>query len=401
MADPRHIVCFHVHDFPIEVERIRDRRLRERPVALVPKTGSRAVVVAASREARADGVYEGMPVPLARRYCPKLQILLPDDALYQRAQTAMADVLGRYSPLVEPEAHGRLYIDLTGTRRLLGEAKNAGWKMRREIADRLRLSGDLGLATNKLISRVAGDLVRDGIWDVLPGGEAPFLAPLPPWHLPGIGAAQARRLLEELNLRSVGQIAAVDPAHLEMAFGAFGAVLWQRSRGIDPRPVLPPARVPHAMAETLLAEDTNDDRQLAAALWILAEQLGRHLRLRGKLPLALQLTARFSDGRDQTRTVRPAEPSNLDLDLAAVLKPAAAQLFARRVRLRYLRLQAPQLADEDLQRGLFGDSPAREQSRALHRAIDRLREKYGDPVIRWGTVALAEKLREPTAEKAE
>lgn len=367
-------------------------------MVLAPKAGSRAVVVAASREARSDGIYEGMPLPLARRYCPKLQILLPDDALYHRAQTAMAGVLSAYSPLVEPETQGRLYVDLSGTRRLLGEAKDVGWRMRREIAERLRLAGDLGLATNKLISRVAGDLVHEGIWDVFPGGEAAFLAPLPPWHLPGIGAVQARRLLEELNLRSVGQIAAVDPAHLEMAFGAFGAVLAQRALGIDPRPVLPPARTPRAMAETLLAEDTNDDRQLDAAVWILAEQLGRHLRQRGQLPLSLQLTARFSDGRDQMRTVRLAEPSNLDLDLAAALKPAADKLFERRVRLRYLRLQAPQLAAENLQRNLFGEPPAREQTRALHRAIDRLREKYGDPVIRWGTVALAEKLREPQAE---
>jgi len=394
MTAQRHIICFNVHGFPIEIERVRDASLRERPVVLTPKSGSRAVVAAVSPEARREGITEGMPLALARRYCPQMRIILPNESLYQRAQQSMTKILSRFSPLVEPEAPGRLYVDLTGTRRLLGEAKDVGAVMRREIAGRLSLSGDLGLATNKLVSRVAGDLVRDGLWDVFPGGEASFLAPLPPWRLPDVGAVTSRRLLEELGLRSVGQIAALEATHLEMAFGSFGLVLFQRARGIDPRPVLPPTRAPGATAEMLLAADTNDDEQLTAAVWGLAEQLGRHLRQRGKTALSLQLTARFSDGRDLRRSVSPAKPTNLDHELVVEIREAAAQLFARRVRVRYLRLTAARLEDENLQRDFFSDDDAVERSRALHRAIDRIREKYGEQAVKRGPVALAEKLRE-------
>lgn len=394
MSSQRHIICFNIHGFPIEVERVRDASLRGRPVVLTPKSGSRAVVAAVSQEARREGISEGMPLALAKRYCPQTRVILPNEPLYQRAQDSMQKILNRFSPLVEPETPGRLYIDLTGTRRLLGEAKDVGADMRREIAGRLQLSGDLGLATNKLVSRVAGDLVRDGIWDVFPGGEAAFLAPLPPWRLPDVGAVTSRRLLEELGLRSVGQIAAIEATHLEMAFGNFGLVLFQRARGIDPRPVLPPVRAPGATTEMLLAADTNVDEQLEGAIWGLAEQLGRHLRKRGKTALSLQLTARFSDGRDQQRSISLANPTNLDHDLVVQIKEAAAQLFARRVRVRYLRLTAARLEDENLQRGLFDDDDAVERSRALHRAIDRIRDKYGDQALQRGPVALAEKMRE-------
>jgi len=386
----RHIIYFGIDGFPIEVERVVDRRLRDRPVALIPRTGSRTVIAAASPEARAEGVREGMALTLAKRYCPKLQVLLPNPPLVRRAQNKVLEVLGEFSPLVEPEGQGRVYLDLSGTRRLLGEAKDAGAKMRREVSDRLRLSGDLGLASNKLVSRVAGELAHAGIWDVLPGGEAAFLSPLQPWRLPGVGELGARRLMEDLNLKTLGQVAAVDPAHLRMAFGAFGTVLARRARGIDPRPVLPPARVPEVSAELLLGEDTNEQIQLDSALWQLAERLGVYLRLNRKIPLTLRLTARFADGRDHSRTVRVTQPTNLDIELAASLAEAGRELLTRRVRVRYLRATAPKLADENLQLGLFGDAPERERLRRLHLAIDRLRGKYGDDAIKWGTVALAE-----------
>ena len=390
----RHIIYFGIDGFPIEVERVRDRRLAGRPVALIPSSGARAVVAAVSAEARSEGVREGMALTLAKRYCPKLQIILPDPALYQRAQDAALHILGDYSPLIEPEGYGRIYLDLTGTRRLFGDAKDVGAKMRKEVNERLRLTGDLGLATNKLVSRVAGELAHAGIWDVLPGSEAAFLSPLPPWLLPGVGALTARRLLEELNLRTVGQVAAVDPAHLRMAFGALGAILAQRARGIDPRPVLPPARVPEATADMLLGSDTNDELQLEAALWQLAERLGAHLRSLGKVALELKLTARFSDGRDATRTLRLSCFTNLDLELAEHLVELGRRLFERRVRVRYVRAAAPRLEEENLQRDLFGVEPEREKLRALHGALDRLRGKYGLDSIKWGKVALAEQLRD-------
>jgi len=390
----RHIIYFGIPDFSIAVERVRDRQLRERPVVMIPSTGARTVIAAASVEARAEGVREGMPLTVARRYCPRMQILLPDPALYRRAMTKVVGVLSQYSPLIEPEGYGHIYLDISGTRRLLGEAKDAGAHMRREIGAQLRLEGDLGLATNKLVSRVAGELAHAGMWDVLPGNEADFLSPLPPWRLPGIGAIGARRLMEELNLRTVGEVSRIDPAYLHMAFGPFGAVLAQRARGIDPRPVLPPARTPTAMAETLLADDTNDALQLDAAVFVLAERLGLYLRTQGKVARNLQLTARFGDGRDFSRSCRLEEPTNLDVELAAALRAPTEKLFGRRVRVRYLRLNATRLDEENRQRGLFGDSPEHERLRALHHALDRLRAKYGQESVTWGQVAQAKAERE-------
>ncbi len=98
----RSILHLRIDAFPAAVERIRNPSLRRRPVAVCPRHSPRSVIFSASAEARAEGVYDGLPVTEALKRCPGLVILPPDDPLYRRAAAAVAKVLGRYSPSVEP-----------------------------------------------------------------------------------------------------------------------------------------------------------------------------------------------------------------------------------------------------------------------------------------------------------
>jgi hypothetical protein len=180
-----------------------------------------------------------------------------------------------------------------------------------------------------------------------------------------------------------------------MAFGSFGLVLFQRARGIDRGPCCRRHARRAPRPKMLLAADTNDDEQLDGGGGGLAEQLGRHLRQRGKrrcraIDRALQRRARYCGAAVYGRRSRRTWTTNW----LSKSREAAAQLFARRVRVRYLRLTAARLEDENLQRDFFSDDDAVERSRALHRAIDRIREKYGEQAVKRGPVALAEKLRE-------
>ena len=189
----RSILHVDVPAFPIAVERVIEPGLRDRPVIVAPSGGARATILAASPEAVRDGVRAGMPVRVAARRCPGVVLLPVNEALYQRATGAIVALLHAYSPLVEPSAHGHSYLDLTGTGRLFGHATDVAARIRREIADRLRLPATVGVATNKLVSRVAARVIRpDGLCDIFPGGEAPFLAPLPVGFLPEAAGPQAR-----------------------------------------------------------------------------------------------------------------------------------------------------------------------------------------------------------------
>src|SRR5207245_11454457 len=166
----RSVLNVDIAAFPIAVERVIDRGLCGRPVLLAPPGSARARVLVVSQEAAREGVRAGMPLPVALRRCPGAAVLHPNEPLYKRATGAVLALLGGYSPLVEPAAPGQTFLDLTGTARLFGAAQDAAARIRREIETRLRLKPTVGLATSKLVSRVAARGVRPGgVGEVLPG----------------------------------------------------------------------------------------------------------------------------------------------------------------------------------------------------------------------------------------
>ena len=241
---PPNIIHINIANFYIAVENVMQPVLRGRPAAVAIETTARSLVYAVSDEARRCGVYRGMPLYKALKQCRDLHVLPPNEALYWRATQAMMDVLGQYTPVLEPLRFGHAYLDMRGTTRLFGPVKDAAAKAQKEIRDRLRLDASAGVAGNKLVSKVASDFLIDrgdyfGLCDVRHGDEAPFLAPLRIGYLPGV-RSKIRRELLDLNIKINGQLAAVPTATMQAVFGRFGLLLHQRARGIDNRPVQPP-----------------------------------------------------------------------------------------------------------------------------------------------------------------
>jgi DNA polymerase-4 len=378
----RQVLHLDIADFAVAVEQVADPALRERPVVVAPPA-VRALVVAVSTEARREGIFPGMPLVEARRRCRGLAALPPNEQLYARAGRAVLDVAGRFSPLIEPKSHGRVYLDVTGTGRLFGSSLDTAARLRKELSASLRLPAAVGLAVNKLVSRVAAGVTEpSGLLDVRAGDEAPFLAPLLVGLLPGVGAATARDL-RALNVRLVRQLAAIDIGHLAMAFGRFGTVLHQRALGIDPRPVQPPARRPELREECTLDEDSNDPRELRASLRRLVERAGRELRARRATVSRLRLVVRYADARTDVAAGRFHEASNLDARLWRAAAALLGQALGRRLRVRGLTLLASGLAPEVGQLTLFDDDACRREA-ALSAALDRISDRYGMEAVRRG-----------------
>jgi DNA polymerase IV len=374
----RRVAHLKVPCFAVAVERVRDPSLRDRPVAVAAGRSSRAVVVEASPEARAEGVRTGMPLAEARSFCPALTVISPDPDLQQRARAALIQVAGRYSPLVEPHAGGRLDVDLTGTRRLFGAAKDAACRLQKEIAVRLRLPGTLGLSINKLVSGVAARVAPPfGLADVRPGDEAPFLSPLPARILPGVRPEPEGRLLSDLNLRQVAELSALPLPRLLLAFRERGQTLYRQARGLDDSPVRPPCRQPEIHEDETLGEDTNDDGLLLGLLALLVERAGRRLRAAGLEAGTARLAARFADGTGASRRLRlPPLPGD-DPSLLALLRPPLEAIASRRTRIRWLGVTLSGLERAARQMRLFAPPDI-----ALARALDRIRERHGAAMIR-------------------
>jgi DNA polymerase IV len=388
----RSVLHLEVADFPVAIARIGDPSLRGRPVAVAP-SAVRALVLAASAEARREGIRPGMPLREASRRCRGLRILPPDEALWSRATRAIIEAAERFSPIVEPSSLGRAYLDVTGTSRLLGRPLDVASRLRSEMLASLSLDAAVGLAVNKVVSRVAADLTEpSGLLDVKPGEEAPFLAPLPVERLPGVGREAAREL-RALNVRTVGRLAAVSADLLVAAFGPFGVILHQRAVGVDPRPVRPKALKTEVAREVLLSEDTNDRHALRGALRRLVEETGRELRLRGLASSRLRLAIGYADARAGEGLFSLPIPASDDGELWRAADRLLERVLERRVRVRRIGVRAERLASRTVRpRSLFDlvePDVARRSEEALTAALDRIRDRHGRDAIRWGRVGAA------------
>jgi len=381
----RDILHLAIPAFAIALARVDDPALRQRPVAVAPLHSERALLQCVSVEAQKEELYPGMPASHARRLCPALQIIPPDPCRLAQGSRALLAVAGRYSPLIEPVVAGRLYLDYTGCRSLLGFPRDAAARLEREISARLRLQGTVGVAGNKLVSAIAsGYLETPGVCDVLRGAEGSFLGPLPVAALPGIGRQRETALLHDLNLRTIGELVRLPVPRLRLVFGPFAPLFSQRAQGVDPSPVRPPKRAEEISDEAFLDKEENDDAHLLTELCRLVENCGLRLRRLGKTTGRMTLHLTYADGIGEQRS--RDLPCPVDHDL--LLYQAAEELFfaacRRRVRLRGMRLRCGRLSGTHRQLDLFASAGVPPQLEALQNALDGLRQRYGMEAVRWG-----------------
>lgn len=358
-------------------------------MAVAPLHSDRALILSSSSEARKEGVYKGMPLGKAVKFCPDLTVIPPDPGLTEKAGTVLAGVAAQYTPLWEPFRPGHIYLDVTGTERLWGRAKDTAGRLRRDIKGQLRLSGTVGVAGNKMVSSIASRILRsEGVLDVNHGQESLFMAPLRVGMLPGIGHVRRRILLEELNITLVREIAAMDMGNLKLVFGRAAYVIHQRAIGIDPTPVYPPRMKPTVAEEITLSQDENDDEKLLGILYGLVEKCGHRLRSRSLRPRKAGLVLRYADQEEATRRINLNPPSFWDVDLYGPLESLFFKACKRRIRVRFMRVWFRDFSSSNLQLSLFHPrSPIREKKNEVARTLDRIREKHGEAVIKHGRTA--------------
>ncbi len=382
----RTILHLAIDSFPIQAERLRCPKLEGRPLALVPGGLERPRVVLTSREAREAGVLPGTPLVHARRLCGDLLALPLDRDFYGGIGASIFERLTPFAPVVEPgggtgagAGSGRFFLDLTGVARSHPEARDRAVKAGRDVEEFFRLHPTLGVAGNKLVSRVAALVVApDGdLLDVSPGSEASFLAPLRVDMLPAARGAQTAARLDLLNVRFVREVQALSLTHLARAFGADGAPLLNQARGVDPTPVRAPgATRPRVIAEETLGRETNDSRALSAHTARLSAELWAGLSTRDECARGMALGVEYADGVQGAAKRTFAQPLRGSAAIAAAAAELLARAVKRRVRVRRLRLSAWGIASAGRQLSLWDAEAA-----ALESALDRARERFGAEVL--------------------
>jgi DNA polymerase-4 len=358
--------------FCTTVEGLVAPALRERPVAVAAPGADRATVLALSAEARVAGITRGMPVSRARKLCPDLILRPPNPELYARASRALHEILSRYAPVIEPKGYGHAFLDLTGTGRLFGPAVDVAARIDHEARQRLGLPLAVGVAQNKLVSEAASEVVKEdgrsggqavrrsevlSLLDVPAGNESEFLFPHEVTLLPDLDP-RIRARLDDYQLERIGEIQAIDDRDLCAVFGPPGRTLGAHARGIDPRPVLPPAVKAEFRAVHTLGNDSNDLPLLHRVLRHLTERLGARLRARKLVARRLTLHLAYTDYATAKRSV-PLPLAALDAELLQAAAQALTLALTRTVALRAIGVTVDRLLEADLQLELWGDLSSR------------------------------------------
>jgi DNA polymerase-4 len=335
--------------------------LRGRPV-VVGGTGARGVVATASYEARRFGVRSAMSTTEARSRCPHAAYLAGRFPAYRAASEVVMAHLRRLSPLVEPLSLDEAFVDLAAGPAAPPPGVDATSHVT-AVADRLRadvreatggLTASVGVATSKLVAKIASELDKpDGLVVVPAGTEQALLAPMPVTVVPGVGPATNERL-RRLGVRTVGDLASVDEAELVSLLGpAAGTSFHRLAAAVDDRPVVAFREAKSVSVEDTFERDLTDPALLAGIAERMATRVAERLsaaRLSGR---TVTLKVRRHDFSTSTRSATLPGPTDEARVVARVARRLLAELDVSDG-VRLLGVGVSGLGDW-IQQGLWGD----------------------------------------------
>lgn len=301
---PRTILHLDLDAFFCAVEEQRDPSLQGQAFAVGGRPDQRGVVASCSYPARQLGVRSAMPMSQAVRLCPQLQIVPHHFKDYRRVSSAVMAHLHTLTPLVEQLSIDEAFLDISG---LDGEA--TARRLQHQINTELGLPCSLGVASNKLVAKIANNIGKGraktgsppNAIEVVPHGqEATYLAPFPIRELWGVGPKTAERL-HRLGVQTIGDLAQRPEKELTRLFGKLGTDLAQRARGIDERPVITEHETKSISKETTFVHDVHDTKILLQTLRKLSDSVGLALRNEGLSGTTVKIKLRWADFTTLTR----------------------------------------------------------------------------------------------------
>ena len=381
----RTIIHIDLDSFFVSVEQVLNPELKSKLVVVGGKADRRGVVATASYEARVFGLHSGMPLATAARLCPEAIFIEGNFNNYREYSRKFMAILNDFSPFIEPMGIDEAYLDVTGFESIHGSIRQMAYMMKKRVRSELELCASIGIASCKVVAKVASDLSKpDGLIEVGPGEERNFMAPLPVEKLPGVGK-QTAKVIKRWGVFTIGELSQIPTHTLKSRLGAAGEMLHRYANGIDNRRVLPPGEAKSISRETTFQEDIRDRSFLEATLWIQSEKVSADLRKGGKQAKCVTLKLRYADFTTITRshTLGDSVNTNQAIFITGIgLLDRVLSMEKQAVRL--IGIGVSNLVEASRQATLFS-SPTLKQEE-LNKAIDRIRDRYGFGAIQTGRV---------------
>lgn len=321
MAHDRRIALVDLDAFYASVEEIERPELRGKPLLIGGRPEGRGVVAAASYEARKYGCHSAMPMGRALRLCPHAIVLPTRHTLYQRYSKSVMELLCEESLLVQSVSIDEAYVDFTATTGTMAEAEALAHRVQGRIRVDLALPCSIGLASNKMVAKVACETGKPSGFVTVPlGQEATFLAGLEVSALPGIGPKSTERL-HAAGLHTLGEVASAPTARLTSVLGSWGAVLQHRAAGVDDSPVSTERGSKSISSEETFATDVDDREFLITEISRQVNRLTDSLEQKNLVARTVVLKLRYANFTTVTRSAsHSTATSDTEIILATALQ---------------------------------------------------------------------------------
>lgn len=398
MAD-RTILHSDLNSFYASVEIRNNPTLADKPVAVGGDEQARhGIVLAANPLAKQYGIRTAETLWSARRKCPDLVIVPTHFDEYHRFSQAVRQIYLDYTSQIEPMSLDEAFLDVTGSRELFGDGETIAQTIRTRVKEELGLTVSIGVSFNKIFAKLGSDYKKPDAATIFSRENYQELVwPQPVGNLLYVGKATAAKLAG-IGIHTIGELAAADPAALQMLLGRMGPTLHDYANGRDETPVAEYVNREQAKSIGNMITAPRDIRTPADAdlvLWPLCENVAHRLRRHGMCAGSVSLYIRDIQLVTHTRQCQLTPPTWLARELMEHARGLLARHYKWKLPIRTLGVTAGDLVPADqvsLQLDLDGTAEKRDKFERIERAMDGLKDRYGSAAIRRGTELLDPKL---------
>ena len=358
--------------------------LRDVPSVVAGDKESRhSIILAKSTPAKKFGIQTGEPLFQALEKCPELRVVQPDYPLYVEASRHFVEMLRQFSPCVQQYSIDEAWVDMTGTERLWGSPRLAAEKMRQRINEELGFTVNIGISSNKLLAKMAGDFEKPNkVHTLFPEEMESKMWPLPVRDLFLVGPATEKKL-KLYGIYTIGDLAKADVQVLRRRLGKHGETVWHFANGRNADAVTPEPQENKGYGNSVTtAKDVVTTEQAHQVLLSLCETVAARMRKDDKCGSIHLRTNAFIHFSHQMKLCGAT-------NMTSEIFEAACKVFDEAwdgvTPLRQLGVQMTQLSNEPYQQYDFfsGVSPEQfERKLKLDETVDALRDKFGEYIIR-------------------
>lgn len=361
--------------------------LRDIPSVIAGDKASRhSIILAKSGPAKKYGIQTGEPLFQALEKCPDLVVAPPDYSLYVEASRHFVQMLRQFSPMVQQYSIDEAWVDMTGTQRIFGAPRLAAEKMRQRIWDELGFTVNVGISSNKLLAKMAGDFEKPNkVHTLFPEEMESKMWPLPVRDLFLIGGATERKL-KGLGIYTIGDLAKTDVSVLKKRLGKHGETIWHYANGRNAEMVTPePEENKGYGNSTTTPEDVVTYDRAYQVILSLCETVAMRMRQDNKCGRCITIHLRTNEFQHYSHQMLLHGATNITSELFEGACRVFDEAWDGITPLRQLGVQVTRLSEEPYQQyDLFsGLSPVQyEKKLRLDETVDSLRDKFGEDIIR-------------------